>query len=39
MGFSGVRVGVKDFVSQKNLYPHQGYSGLVAGFSESPFEK
>ncbi len=31
-GFSGVRVGVQNFVPQTNPYPWHGYRGLVAGW-------
>ncbi len=31
MGFSGVRVGVQNFVPQTNLYPWHRYHGLVPG--------
>ena len=39
MGFSGVWVGVQDFVPQKNLYLRHGYGRLVAGFFIYIFEK
>jgi len=31
-GFSGIRIGVKDFGPQKNPNPNYGYSRLVTGF-------